>query len=114
MKAVIDFIWQNLSVLILIYLIIINTAAFVACGLDKYNAANGLLRISEKKLYLLSFFGGAFFMLLGMIIFRHKTRKTGFVVLIPLLLLFHLILLLIFQWRYESLSNLFSRIFGNF
>ena len=107
MNEIVVFLRQNATVLILIYMIIINTAAFVACGLDKYNASNGLWRIRERMLYMLSFFGGACFMLLGMIIFRHKTQKVGFVVLIPLFLLFHLALLLFFQWRYNFLSELF-------
>lgn len=59
--------------------------AFIAFGIDKYCAVNHKWRIRESVLYLLSLLFGATGSALGMMIFRHKTRKTGFRILIPLL-----------------------------
>jgi excinuclease ABC subunit A len=41
-------------------------------------------RISEKTLLLTSIIGGAIGILLGMIVFRHKIRKTKFLIIVPL------------------------------
>ena len=47
-------------------------------GLDKAKARARRWRIPESVLLLLSFFGGAAGGLLGMLIFRHKTRRWYF------------------------------------
>ena len=47
-------------------------------GLDKAKAQARRWRIPESALLLLSFFGGAAGGLLGMLIFRHKTRRWYF------------------------------------
>ncbi len=68
-----------------IYIFVINLVTFIVCGYDKSISRSGALRIPEKSLFLLSFAGGACGMLLGMALFRHKTKHLKFVVGIPLL-----------------------------
>lgn len=68
---------------ILIYLIIINAAAFCLMGADKYKARRGLYRIPEKTLFLAALLGGSAGAWIGMYTFRHKTRHWYFVVGIP-------------------------------
>ena len=60
------------------YLISINIIAFVLCLIDKIKAIKGWYRISEGCLLFISIIGGCFGMFLGMRLFRHKTKKTKF------------------------------------
>ncbi len=62
----------------LIYLIIINLVSFILYGLDKSFSKLKKWRISERGLFLLSLFGGGVGSLIGMILFRHKTKKIKF------------------------------------
>ena len=72
------------------YLLGINLLAFCAFGRDKRLAQRGLRRIPEMRLLLYAALGGALGAWLGMRVFRHKTRKPLFRLLVPLLLLLHL------------------------
>ena len=73
-----------------IYLLIINAAAFVIMCLDKQLAKHHQWRIPEATLLGAAFLGGSLGSLLGMLIFRHKTRKPKFYITVPLLLAVHL------------------------
>ena len=61
-----------------IFLAAVSLAAFILYGADKSKARRGAWRIPEKVLLSLSFFGGAAGGLLGMVLFRHKTRHWYF------------------------------------
>ena len=66
-----------------IYLIILGIISFITLVLyllDKVRAINGGWRIPEKILLGFSFFGGAVGGLVGMLLFRHKTRHWYFFV----------------------------------
>ncbi len=67
-------------------LFLLNLFSFFLYGFDKYMARNESWRISEKMLLTAAVFGivGA---LLGSRLFRHKTRKPLFRVLLPLIFL---------------------------
>lgn len=69
------------------YLLIVNFAAMAAMRQDKRCAQRGLRRIPEKRLFLLSGLGGTAGGILGMYLFRHKTRQKRFTIGFPLLLL---------------------------
>jgi uncharacterized membrane protein YsdA (DUF1294 family) len=75
---------------VLTYLIAVNVLAFGLYGYDKYKAMLRMRRISESTLIFLTFIGGASGAYLSMKIFRHKTRKPKFYILVPLLLLLQL------------------------
>ena len=70
-----------------IYLIIINIISFILYGLDKYKAIHNKWRIPEMILISISFLGGGIGSILGMITFRHKTKKLSFKILNTLSLL---------------------------
>ena len=76
--------WQMLG----LYLLAVNLAAFGMMGADKGRARRGGWRISEKALFLFPVLGGALGGLLGMRIFRHKTKhwyfRWGFLLLLIL------------------------------
>lgn len=59
---------------------VISLITFCLYGTDKRRAKDGRWRIPERVLLLLSFFGGAFGGTLGMVLFRHKTKKTAFII----------------------------------
>ena len=68
------------------YLIIINIIAFIICGYDKMMAIKHRYRIPEDMLLFLSFIGGCLGFILGMFIFRHKTKKLKLNALEPIFL----------------------------
>lgn len=59
---------------------------FAAMGTDKALAKRGAWRIPEKTLFALAVFGGALGGIVGMYMFRHKTKHTTFKVGMPLML----------------------------
>ncbi len=78
---------------LVLYLLVINLITFLVFGLDKYKAIHHQFRISVKTLMCLALVGGSAGGLLGMYIFRHKTRKPLFTVGIPIILIVQLILI---------------------
>ena len=73
---------------IVIYLILINLITFLAMYIDKRKAKKGKRRIPEKTLFILVGLGGGIGGILGMYLFRHKTKKTRFVIGFPAILIF--------------------------
>lgn len=72
--------------MIIIYLITINAAAFFLMLADKHKARKNLWRIPEWVLFASAAFGGSVGALGGMYLVRHKTRHLSFTVGIPLIL----------------------------
>jgi len=62
------------------YFLIINSLAFVIAGYDKYVALKNRYRIPENTHFLLAAIGGSLGLLLAMLLFRHKTSKTSFII----------------------------------
>ena len=60
------------------YLISINLIGFILMFIDKRKAILKKWRIKENTLLLISLIGGCFGILLGMNIFKHKTKKAKF------------------------------------
>ena len=69
------------------YLAAVNLVTFTVYGVDKAKARRGAWRVPEKTLFLLPLLGGSVGALLGMLVFRHKTKHWYFVWGIPLILL---------------------------
>ena len=81
------------------YLLIMNFLTWVIYGLDKGRAKSGKWRIPERTLLILAAIGGSVGALIGMLMFRHKTRKAKFVILVPVLLVIPCVLVgLVWQW----------------
>ena len=72
----------------------VSLVTFIAYGVDKVKAKRGSERISERRLLALALVGGATGALLGMLLFRHKTRHLKFIILVPLLLALQVVALL--------------------
>jgi uncharacterized membrane protein YsdA (DUF1294 family) len=76
--------------------IIVNGISLAIFGIDKLQSKKGGWRVPESRLLLIAFFGpfGAY---IGMMLFRHKTRKLKFF-LVPVFLFIHVILIIIFYF----------------
>lgn len=61
-----------------------NAVTLGLYGLDKRRARKNARRISERALLLCACLGGGIGALLGMLLFRHKTRKRRFRIIVPL------------------------------
>ena len=89
--------------LFLIYLAVVNLAAFALMGVDKRRAKRGAWRIPERTLFLPAILGGSPGAILGMQMFRHKTRHRQFAVGIPLILLVQLVIVVLLIWECRGL-----------
>ena len=72
---------------VIIWLVIINLAAFAVFGIDKKRAKKGQWRIPEKTLFLSAILGGSIGAILGMYIFHHKTKHWYFQIGIPAIMI---------------------------
>ena len=75
-----------------VWLIAINLVTFAVYGADKRRARRGAWRVPEKTLFLLPLLGASVGALLGMRVFRHKTKHWYFVWGVPAILLAQLAL----------------------
>ena len=72
--------------LLILYLLIVNALGLILMLTDKIKAKKNLWRIPEATLFLVAAIGGSVGSLLGMHLFRHKTKHIKFIVGIPLIL----------------------------
>ena len=63
---------------LLVFFGVMSLIALTVYGADKAKAQTRRWRVPESVLLLLGFLGGASGALLGMLIFRHKTRRWYF------------------------------------
>ncbi len=71
---------------LLAYLVIINAAGFLFMLIDKRKAQKNLWRIPERTLMTIAALGGSLGVLLGMQVFRHKTKHLKFTIGVPIIL----------------------------
>ena len=71
--------------IILIYLLLVNVIGFVQMFVDKKRAQNNQWRIKEVTLFLTAAIGGSIGSMLGMKVFRHKTKHLSFMIGMPLI-----------------------------
>jgi len=68
------------------YLAAISVITFILFGFDKWMAGSGARRIPEATLWLASALGGSFGAVIAMQVFRHKTRKASFQLVLALII----------------------------
>ncbi len=73
------------ELIVLAYIALISVVAFAAMGIDKKKAEKHKWRVPEKVLFLFVLLGGGLGGILGMQIFRHKTKHWYFAVGFPLI-----------------------------
>lgn len=86
---------NTIEPVILLYLIIINAAAFLLMLVDKLKAKRGAWRIPEATLMGVAAIGGSVGALAGMYTFRHKTRHLKFTLGIPVILIVQIALVIL-------------------
>lgn len=83
--------------MILVYFFLaISLVSFLLWGVDKYRAIQQQWRIPENWLIGLTVCGGALGALAGMLVFRHKIRKSFFWILVITFLILQGLLVILF------------------
>ena len=80
----------------IIYLVIINFLGCIIMGIDKLKAKRGSRRIPENTLFMFTILGGGVGTILGIYIFRHKTKKKKFTVGMPIILIIEVLLFILY------------------
>ncbi len=70
-------------IIIVSYLLIVNVIGFVLMFVDKKRAQSNRWRIKEATLFLVAAIGGSIGSMLGMKVFRHKTKHLSFLIGMP-------------------------------
>ncbi len=94
-------------IIFIYYLVAVNLITFILFVVDKFKAVKGEWRLPEYGLWFLSLIGGSFGGLIAMQIFRHKRRKSSFVIIMLLILIFQIFLIYFLLKKY-SLSLIFN------
>ena len=81
--------------LLLIYLLTINALGCLLMLMDKVKAKKNRWRIPEATLFLVAVIGGSIGSLIGMYLFRHKTKHFSFILGMPLILAAQIILVVL-------------------
>ncbi|MBR4436065.1 MAG: DUF1294 domain-containing protein [Clostridia bacterium] len=77
---------ETLILVVLIWIAFTSLIGFFSMLIDKNRAKKHKWRISERMLFVFALIGGSLGSLIGMWLFRHKTKHWYFVVFIPLIL----------------------------
>ncbi len=75
--------WQ---IIVLAFIAVMSVVGFISMGADKRKAKKGKWRIPEATLFIIALLGGALGSVIGMQVFRHKTKHWYFAVFMPLIL----------------------------
>lgn len=79
--------------LLYLYLLLVNAAAFLLMLIDKVKARKNRWRIPERTLLTVAALGGSLGAVLGMNLYRHKTKHPKFSIGLPCMLAVHIVLL---------------------
>lgn len=85
----------------LIYCVIISFITIIVTVCDKRSARKGGRRVSEAMLILLALLGGAVAELVVMKKIRHKTLHKKFMIGLPLIILLHIALVIVYFLCYR-------------
>ena len=80
--------------IIILYVVAVNVVSFLMMGIDKRKAVKRAFRIPESTLFVLAIIGGSIGSIIGMHLFRHKTRHWYFLYGMPVILALQIILIL--------------------
>ena len=83
---------MDLETALCVWLVLLSLLLLILMGADKGAAKRRSRRVPESTLLALAVLGGSPGGILGMLLFRHKTRKPAFVIGFPTILLCQLAL----------------------
>jgi uncharacterized membrane protein YsdA (DUF1294 family) len=89
---------SDLPVVVGGYFLLMNLIAFSSMGIDKHKARKNKWRIPEARLFLWALLGGSLGSVIGMRVFRHKTKHWYFKYGMPLILIVQIGLAVVFFW----------------
>ena len=69
------------------YFLVMNLIGFAIMGIDKRRAIKRLWRLPESTFFIVALIGGSLGSIIGMQVFRHKTKHWYFVYGMPAILL---------------------------
>ena len=78
-----------------IYLLILNILGFAFMGIDKRRAIRSAFRIPEATLFAVALLGGSIGSIIGMHLFRHKTKHWYFLFGMPIILILQIALVVL-------------------
>lgn len=78
---------MNVILWLAIYLVVVNLLGFAMMGIDKARARKRAWRIPEAHLMIVALIGGSIGSILGMWMFRHKTKHWYFAYGLPVILI---------------------------
>ncbi len=93
---------MSLYVIIGAALAVLNVVSFCLMGYDKRCAKEGKWRVPEKTLFIAAACFGGLGGVLGMFLFRHKTKHWYFKLFFPLLLLIQAAVLAFLAWKMQG------------
>ena len=79
---------------------LINFFSFILTGVDKYKSKHNRWRVKENTFFILALIGGSMGILMGMYLFRHKTKHIKFTLGIPLILIVQISLIVFLSIKY--------------
>ena len=82
---------MNVISVLLIYIALVNLLGLYAMFTDKQRAKKRAFRVPEATLFAIAIIGGSIGSILGMYLFRHKTRHWYFVYGMPLILILQIL-----------------------
>lgn len=93
---------MNKTVVIFIasYFLLISLITAIITAADKSKAKKGSFRVPEKVLFILAVLGGSLAEYLTMKAIRHKTLHKRFMIGLPLIIIFQLLLVLILIFKF--------------
>ena len=86
---------MNAMILLIYYFLFVNLTGLFSMYLDKERAKKRAFRIPEATLFTIAIIGGSVGSLVGMYLFRHKTRHWTFVIGMPAILFLQLAVLVL-------------------
>jgi uncharacterized membrane protein YsdA (DUF1294 family) len=89
----------------LIFIILINIYGIYIVYKDKQYAKGHKWRISERNILMVAFFFGSLGVLIGMRLFRHKTKHLKFIILVPIFLIIQVIIMIVLS---GGVKNIYS------
>lgn len=89
---------KNVLYVAAVYFSIISLVSIIVTVADKSHAKRQKWRTPEKTLLLLGFFGGALSEYITMKVIRHKTQHKKFMIGLPTIMVFHVVLLAVYLY----------------
>ncbi len=83
---------MNSLTYLIAYFALVNIIGFALMGIDKRKARKNAFRIPEATLFAMAIIGGSIGSILGMQLFRHKTKHMSFKIVMPVILVFQIVI----------------------